>query len=247
MAFGTKGSVRETWHFIHKAISQNPELQFDEFYNDPRTQKQISLIKHQLGPEKCEERIWELFSSIKQQLGYEEIEEDECECDEEETLAEQMNREYAERNKNYKLTESIFRANFNNPRYVRVNSADEYGFIGESGAYGAMMIDQWRKRDEEEEEDDIEYNADLVENDVEVMTNALESAFEMDVNYVIDWQVRGQVAAGISFTLSNGDLIFNDYDVQEIIDEIDDQISGQIDFYINDTELEVEISYNGIM
>lgn len=240
MAFGKKGSVRDTWHFIFKELSYNPDIQFEEFYNDPRTQHQIKLLLHQLGPEKCKERVWELFSEIKQQLGYVEYdEEDECECDEEETLAEQVNRLQKESDRMYALTESIIRNNINNPRYLRANSADRFGYIKEN----KMMIERCGR---EEEEENVEYNAELVENDVAIMLASLESVFEMDVNYVIDWQIRGKVAAGITFTVGNDDHIFNDYEVQELIDEVDDMVNGEIDFYANDTELEIQITYPGV-
>lgn len=225
MAFGTKGSVRETWHFINKAVSKNPDIDFENFYNDPLTQKQVKFMKHQLGEAKTKERVWDMFTEIKQSLGYEMTDEEDRECDEEETLKEQVERFERSTARKYGMTCAIIKNNINNPRYLRANSADKLSFKNES------VI-----------REEADYNADLVENDVAVMAAALESVFG-NVDYVIDWSIRGKLADGISFTVGDDDHIFNDDEVQELIDEIDDQINGEIDFSANDTDLEVEITY----
>lgn len=230
MAFGKSGSVRDLWHYIYKEVAKNPYITFEELYNDPKTKGQMKQMFHMYGEERSKERFYDFFSDIKKSHGYEE---DEYECDEEEIkgerLEEAVRRVEREFNQVNSLVENICRKNASLSRYHRTNSADKLSYSFNESCHS-------------EDEEDFGYNADIVENDVSVMLAALESVFGVP-NYVIDWDVRGKYASSVSFTVSDEDRIIHDNEVEELIAEVDDMITGEISYNLYSTDLEVEITY----
>lgn len=231
MAFGKPGSVRDLWHYIYKEVAKNPDITFEELYNDPKTKGQMKQMFHMYGEERSKERFYDFFSDIKKSHGYEE---DESECDEEEIDGERLEEAVRRVERDFyqvnNLVESICRKNASLSRYYRTNSADKLSYSFNESCHS------------EDEEEGMEYNADIVENDISVMLDALESAFG-NADYVVDWYIRGKVASGITFTISDDDRIIHGNEVQEVIDEVDDQITGEISYNAYGTDLEVEITY----
>lgn len=78
MAYGVKGSWRDIWHYIWKSLDKDETLTFEDFYNNPSTQRVLRDQFHNLGEEKTKERAREMFCDIAEQKG--------IACDEDEEL-----------------------------------------------------------------------------------------------------------------------------------------------------------------
>lgn len=62
------GSWRNIYYFIWKAIDNDNEISFKEFYNAPATQKYLQKQFHNLGPDITKERFMGMFKEIKKKI-----------------------------------------------------------------------------------------------------------------------------------------------------------------------------------